>query len=279
MRSPWGRYDRTMADATDLPPPRDRGLRGRVLAGEALLGTLLTSGSAMFAEICARAGFDWVMADLEHGAGTEADLLGQLQGIQGGGAAGLVRVQQASRIAIGRALDLGAEGVMVPRLESLEEARQVVSWLRYPPTGERGVALFTRGARLGTVAHESIGELSERVLGIVQVENRTALGAAEEIAALDGVDVLFVGPTDLSHALGVPGRLDEQPYRDAVTTVGRAAKRHGKAAGVLVWAPEDLERYADEGFRFFAISSDGGILNRAARAAVDGSRKLLGRYA
>jgi 4-hydroxy-2-oxoheptanedioate aldolase len=267
-----------MADPTDLQAQRGGGIRERVLAGEALVGTLLTSGSAMFAEICARAGFDWVMADLEHGAGTEADLLGQLQGIQGGGAAGLVRVQQASRIAIGRALDLGAEGIMVPRLESLEEARQVVSWLRYPPAGERGVALFTRGARLGTVAHESIRELNERVVGIVQVENRAALAAAEEVAALDGVDVLFVGPTDLSHSLGVPGRLDEQPYREAVTTVGRAAKRHGKAAGVLVWAAEDLERYAEEGFRFFAISSDGGILNRAARSAVSSSRQLLERY-
>jgi 2-dehydro-3-deoxyglucarate aldolase/4-hydroxy-2-oxoheptanedioate aldolase len=252
-------------------------LRRRVLAGEPALGIFLSSGDPLFAEICARAGFDWVLADLEHGAGSEADLVGQFQAIQGAGASALVRVAAATRIGIGRALDLGAEGIMVPRVESAEEVARIVPWLRYPPDGERGVALFTRGTDLGRVPHAAVGDVNERILGVLQVENRGALADARTIAALDGVDVLFVGPTDLSHALRIPGDLDHVDFRGAVREVAQAAEGAGKAAGVLVREPTDLDRYLEEGYRFFGISSDGSILDRAARAAVARGRELLAR--
>jgi 4-hydroxy-2-oxoheptanedioate aldolase len=246
-----------------------------VLGGEAVLGTFLSSGEPHFAEICARAGFDWVLADLEHGAGTEADLVGQLRAIQGAGATALVRVAAASRIAIGRALDLGAQGIVVPRVESADEAGRIVSWLRYPPEGACGVALFTRGAELGRVAHGSIAEVNDRILGLIQIENTGALAEAAAIAAIEGVDVLFVGPSDLSHALRVPGQLDHVDFRAAIRDVARAARGQGKAAGVMVWEPADLTRYAEEGFRFFAMSSDGSILDRTIRAAIARGRELL----
>ena len=253
----------------------DTSLRERVLAGETVAGILLTSGSPTFAELCARIGFDWVMADLEHGTGTEADLLGQLQAIQGQGVTALVRVESATRIRIGRALDLGADGVMVPRLESLAKAERVVSWLRYPPAGERGIALSTRGAGMGATPHAGVPAINDRVLGIVQIENPGALEAAAAMAALGGIDVLFIGPTDLSHALGVPGDLDHQRYRDAVRTVSRACEGQGTAAGVLVWSVDDVPRYLDEGFRFFALSADGSLLRAAARRALDSFRESV----
>jgi 4-hydroxy-2-oxoheptanedioate aldolase len=128
-------------------------LRARILAGETLFGAWAGLGSPLAAELLGQAGYDWVLVDLEHGAGTEADLLAHLTAIEGSGAAALVRPQSGERLRIGRALDLGATGVIVPRLDSTAEAREVVTFLRYPPAGQRGVALLTRGARLGAVGH------------------------------------------------------------------------------------------------------------------------------
>ena len=125
---------------------------------------------------------------------------------------------------------------MLPQLQSIEQVREAVSFLRYPPIGVRGVALRTRGAGLGSLTHGDVARVvNERIVGIVQIESRGAVAAADEIAALDEVDVLFVGPADLSHALGVPGRFDDPTYLDALRTVVDATKRHGKAAGILLY--------------------------------------------
>ena len=155
----------------------------------------------------ARAGFDWLLIDLEHGAGTESELLASLHAMGATPAAALVRPQSGERLRIGRALDLGAHGIMVPRVDLPEQAREAISFMRYPPDGARGLALSTRGAGLGELGHTQIQAINRRILGIIQIESRSAVEHAAEIAAIDGVDVLFVGPTDLSHSLGVPGRL------------------------------------------------------------------------
>jgi 2-keto-3-deoxy-L-rhamnonate aldolase RhmA len=265
---------------TDRPIPghpygngRSR-IRERVLAGETVIGAFLNLGSPPAAELCARAGFDWLLVDLEHGAGTEADLLAQLYAIEGavppggGRCAALVRPEEGTRLRIGRALDLGAEGVMIPRLERPDEIRRVVSWLRYPPAGVRGVALLTRGAELGEVAHADVARLSERVLGIVQVESPAAVEHAAEIAAIDGVDVLFVGPADLSHSLGVPGRFDAPEYLDALESVVRACRASSKAAGILLRSTEAFDRHLELGFRFVGLGSDGAFVSDGARASI-----------
>ncbi len=124
-------------------------LRERILRGDLLIGTFLNLGSPVSVELAGRAGFDWVLIDLEHGSGTEADLLIQLYAASTAGANALVRVESSSRLRFGRALDLGAPGIMVPRLETVAEVREAVSFLRWPPDGIRGVALSTRGADLG----------------------------------------------------------------------------------------------------------------------------------
>jgi 4-hydroxy-2-oxoheptanedioate aldolase len=171
-------------------PSPERTLRARVLAGETLFGLFLDLGSPFSAEICARAGYDWLVVDLEHGAGTEAGLVGLLQSVEVGGSTAVVRPQSGERLRIGRALDLGAAGIVIPRLESAAEAREAVSYLRYPPAGVRGVALRTRGAGMGSVAHGEVHQIDERILGIVQIESVGALREADQIAAIDGVDVL-----------------------------------------------------------------------------------------
>src|SRR5207342_1182030 len=143
--------------------------------GETLYGSFVGLGSAVATELIARAGFDWLMIDLEHGAGTESDLLGQLHATGTTATAALVRPQSGERLRIGRALDLGAHGIMVPRVDSPDQAREAISFMRYPPDGGRGLALSTRGAGLGEFGHTQIQAINRRLLGIIQVESRSAV--------------------------------------------------------------------------------------------------------
>ena len=159
--------------------------------------------SPLATEITGRTGFDWLIADLEHGAGTEAELLPILLAAELSGAAAFVRPQSGERLRVGRALDLGAAGIMVPRLDTAAQVEEAVSFLRYPPDGVRGVALRTRGARLGTVGHGDVRTINRDIVGIIQIESPSAVREADAIAAIDGVDVLFVGT---GGSLPLPGR-------------------------------------------------------------------------
>lgn len=232
----------------------------------------LFTTSPVAAEVVARSGMDWVLIDLEHGSADESDLIPQSMAIAGAGAVPLVRVETGERIRIGRALDRGARGVMVPQVSSAEVARAVVRRMRTQPNGERGVALFNRGMGYGERGHAGAAKMHEELLTIVQIESPAAVSEVEEIAAVDGVDVLFVGPADLSHALGVPGDLQHPTFDAAVTRVAEAAMAAGKAAGILTWNPEDVGRYVDKGFTFFSIATELNILDRAARLALDSAR-------
>lgn len=242
-------------------------LRSRIHAGEILIGVFSDLASPLAAELCGRAGFDWIVLDLEHGAATEGDLLALLYAVGTTPMAPIVRPQSAERLRVGRALDLGAAGIMLPQLQSEEEVRRAVSYLRYPPVGQRGVALRTRGADMGTLGHGDVARVvNARVAGIVQIESPGAVAAADAIAAMEEVDVLFVGPADLSHALGVPGRFEDEAYLGAVRTVVEACERHGKAAGILIYDAAALPRQLELGFRFIGLGSEGAFVSAGARA-------------
>jgi 4-hydroxy-2-oxoheptanedioate aldolase len=253
--------NRMPAESTDQ-------FRRRVLGGETLFGLFLDLVSPASAELCGRAGYDWLLVDLEHGAGTEADLPSMLMAIESTGAAAMVRTQSGERIRIGRALDQGATGIMVPRMQSAEEVREAVTYLRYPLVGMRGVALRTRGAGLGTVAHADVGQINDRIVGIVQIESAGALAEADAIAATDGVDVLFVGPADLSHSLGVPGEFGSKKFLAAIETVLDACRAHGKSPGVLLYDLAVISRYLERGFRFVGIGADAALVSAGAHAAL-----------
>jgi len=243
-------------------------IRRRILAGETLFGAWTDMASPLATEITGRAGYDWLIADLEHGAGTEAELLPVLLAAEASGAAAFVRPQSGERLRIGRALDMGAAGIMVPRLDTAAQAAEAVTFLRYPPDGVRGVALRTRGARLGTVAHGDVGTLNRDIVGIVQIESPSAVGEADAIAAIDGVDVLFVGPADLSHSLGVPGQFANQTYIDALDAVVAACRRYGKAAGILLYDAAAFGPHLERGFRFLGVGSEGSFIADGAAAAL-----------
>jgi 2-keto-3-deoxy-L-rhamnonate aldolase RhmA len=262
-----------MTDQTALPPvPGIVDLHARLAAGETLYGAFAGLASPVAVEIMARSGFDWLLLDLEHGAGTESELLGSLHAMGGTPAAALVRPQSGERLRIGRALDLGAHGIMVPRVDLPEQAREAISFMRYPPDGARGLALSTRGAGLGEVGHSQIQAINRRILGIIQIESRSAVEHSAEIAAIDGVDVLFVGPTDLSHSLGVPGGFDAPGYLDAIRHVAATAESAGKVAGILLRDASSLGRHRDLGFRFIGLGSDGAFISDGARAVMAATR-------
>lgn len=252
-------------------------LRRRIGRGEFALGTFLNLGSPIAAELCGDAGFDWLLLDMEHGALTEESLLHVLHAVGCTPATAVVRVEEGTRLRIGRALDFGARGLMVPRVDSADHAQQIVRYIRYQPVGTRGVALPTRFAGYGRLTHADVATAHDDVTLMIQVESAAAVDAAGEVAAIDGVDVLFVGPTDLSHDLGVPGDIGADVFRRAVEQVGRAANEHGKAAGVLLWSIDDLPLYADAGFRVIALGSDGASVAQAARRQVTDLRAAVSR--
>jgi 2-dehydro-3-deoxyglucarate aldolase/4-hydroxy-2-oxoheptanedioate aldolase len=257
-----------------LQPRTD--LRRRVLAGEVTFGAFAGLASPIAAEILGRTGLDWAILDLEHSTLTETDLLAGIYALQATSATALVRVEEGTRLRIGRALDFGAEGLMIPRLDTVEQVRDAMSWMRYPPDGIRGLALSTRGAGQSSVAHADVQRLNALPLGIVQVESPIAVKNAEAMAAMDGVDVLFVGPTDLSHSLGVPGQFQDATYVAALDSVADACRAHGKAAGILLRGAEDVPAHLDRGYRFIGLGSDGGWVAKGASSVLEMARAFIG---
>ncbi len=241
-------------------------LRSRIDSGEPTIGTFLNLGSPLAAEACALAGFDWLLADLEHGGGGEGALVGQLLAGAAHGVPVLVRVESAERIRSGRVLDLGAAGVMFPRLDTVEQVAAAIRHLRYPPAGDRGVATYNRACGFG-LRPGALETANDSIVGVVQIESAPALENVEAIAELPGVDVIFVGPTDLSHALGVPGQLESAEFRSALDRVVAAARAVGIPAGILARSNEAARAYLERGFRFLGVGSDSAFIVTAARQA------------
>jgi 4-hydroxy-2-oxoheptanedioate aldolase len=254
-----------------------KGIKQRLLKGETLFGCWLNTGSALTAEIVGAAGFDWVLVDLEHGAGTEKDALQQLQALECGTAAAVVRVESGVRQRIQRALDCGAEGVMIPRIDQPDEAKEAVAALRYPPLGTRGVARMVRASGFGRDFDRYHREAQEDILGVIQVETNECLKHVDEIASIDGVDVLFVGPADLSLALGFSGKLDDPRFVDAARVTAEAAGRFGKAAGILLSDPAQAGAFHALGFRLIACGADSAFVAAGARSVVEALGLSAGR--
>ena len=261
---------------TDAPTPRyalDRGaLRRRLAAGEVTFGTFVGAATPITSEVCAAAGVDWVLLDLEHGAGGEEQARDVVPAAASYAVPTVVRVESAERIRAGRLLDLGAAGIMFPRIDSTDEATACIRHLRYPPLGDRGVATYNRMCGYG-LDPGALDRSDTDVLGIVQIETLPALESVEQIAAVDGVDVLFVGPRDLSHALKVPGQTQSPVYLAALDRVLAAAKAHGKAAGLLVPDGAAAARLSAAGWQVLAIGSDTTLLANAVVAELRRARQ------
>jgi 2-keto-3-deoxy-L-rhamnonate aldolase RhmA len=240
-------------------------LKQRLQQGEALIGTFLSLGHSLTTEIIAQSGFDWLLIDLEHGIGSEEDVLHQLQAIEHTQVPAIIRVEGYQRQRIHKVLDLGAHGIMCPRIDNAEEAALVVQALHYPPQGIRGVAKMVRATRFGAQFDEYNKRMSDDILGIIQIETKESLHHLDAIAKIPGVDVLFIGPADLSMALGIFGQLDHPDFIKAVQAIITAALKEKKQVGILLFDPADFEKYYQWGIRFFACGTDTLFLSKGAR--------------
>ena len=255
-----------------LPGPLNNGALARtVRAGDATLGTFLGTASALTAEVCAASGFDWLLLDLEHGAGGEEQVRDVVPAAGAYGVPTVVRVETDTRIRMGRVLDNGAAGIMLPRIDSAAQLEQALTHLRFPPRGDRGVATYNRACRFG-LDTGALDRADDEILVIAQIESAASVKAVDEIAAVDGVDVLFIGPRDLSHDLGIPGDVTAPAFVEALDTVLAAGKRHGKACGLLVTDGEAAAKRLEQGWTFVAIGSDSTLLAAASRAALAAAR-------
>ena len=237
-----------------------RYLRERVLAGELLAGTFCNLGSHITTEIAGNAGFDWLLLDLEHGAGDQSELVHQLQAAAAADTPAIVRIAWNEPWRFKRVLDTGAAGVMVPWVSTVEEAQVATTAMRYFPDGVRGAATLIRANGFGRDRDEYLQAANDNLLTVVQIETRQAVENAAAIAAVAGVDVLFVGPFDLSIGLGVGGQFDHPEFLAALEQVVAGAKGAGKAAGILLQRPDQVAATIARGFSFIALGSDGGLV-------------------
>jgi 2-keto-3-deoxy-L-rhamnonate aldolase RhmA len=252
-------------------------LKTGLAIGTPQMGVWLNLGSAVSAEIASLAGYDWLLIDLEHGSGDYRDLSQQLWAAQAGDASAIVRVTALSAPDIKRVLDLGPHGVMLPNIETVEQAVSAVEAVRIPPLGLRGAATSTRASLYGYGYEAYISEANSSILLAVQIESVTGLANAAEIAAVEGIDVLFVGPLDLSISMGIQEPQQDQRFRDALLSVVQAANRSNKAAGILARNEAEAELYLTMGFRLLASGSDRGILASTMRKGAAALKALASK--
>ena len=244
-----------------------KNLKQRIQSGETVHGSWINLGSTVSAEIIGNTGFDWVLIDLEHGAGNDSVMYQQLQVLESTDATPLVRIEELSRPRAQRILDAGATGIMFPRIDSPVEAELAASVLYYPPKGTRGMAKMIRASGFGKSVNE-YANMEKNIIGMIQIETINAVNQIDGIAAIDGVDVLFVGPSDLTMALGIFNRFDHADYQKAISDVARAAKKYKKAAGVLLQNINEYKMYHDLGFRVLACGGDAAFVARGASEMV-----------
>ncbi len=243
-------------------------IKERLRDGEIVHGCWINMGSLTAAEIIGYAGFDWVLIDLEHGAGDTGVLYEQLQVLHSANTAVFVRTDELARNKVQRILDAGATGIMFPQLKTEEEAGYAASLMYYPPKGIRGMAKMVRATGFGAHADDYLASLADKLVGVVQIETTEALENIDAIAATEGVDVLFVGPNDLSLALNIFGQLQHPKFQEALKAVAAACRTYGKTAGVLLQDPGEYKMYSDLGYRFLACGADGTFVYKGAKEMV-----------
>lgn len=230
-----------------------------ITSGRTPLGAWLGSGAASTAEALGCAGFDFLVVDMEHTPIDTPQMIDILRAIAGTPAQAIVRPPWNDMVMIKRALDAGAQSLLLPFVQNAEEARRAVAYTRYPPDGVRGVAGTHRGSRYGTVPNY-LKRASEEICVIVQIETLPALGQLDEIAAVPGIDSIFVGPSDLSASMGHLGDITHDAVQGHLADAAKACRRAGKPSGIIGPTPEMVARFIDYGYSWVAIGSDMGFM-------------------
>ena len=253
----------------------DNTLRQRLIRGEIVQAAWLFSRDSDTAEILARAGYPVVIVDHEHGTGDLASLAHVLRAVRLGGAEPLLRVPSHDPDHLKRVLDAGARTLMVPLVETVEQAQAIVAACRYPPKGRRGYAAgVVRASAFGMRPDYGANAAGELFVA-VQIESARGLSNARAIAAVDGVDMVFVGPNDLAGNLGLFERLDDKKVHEAVDAIAAAVKMTGKALGIIPYGDRGAGDLARLGFSLIATAADYALLREGAKADCATFAKLV----
>ena len=254
--------------STEPYRPFPNTFRQRLRAGETLIGCWCSLANPITTEILGIAGFDWLLLDGEHSPNDVTTFIPQLMALKDSVSAPVVRPSWNNPVEMKRLLDAGFYNFLIPFIETAEDARRAVAATRYPPQGIRGVSVSQRSNRFGTVANY-FRDINEQISVMVQIESRKGLDAAAEIAALDGVDGIFIGPADMSAAVGHLGDANHAESQAAIAGVFEAAKKAGKPIGILAPVEADARRYMQMGATFVAVGSDMGVFRNGTQALRD----------
>jgi len=240
-------------------------LKRALREGRPQVGCWLSLASHASAEICAGAGFDWVLVDTEHAPADLPQVHHQLHAIAAYPVSALVRPYWNDTVVLKRLLDIGVQSFVIPYVQSAEEAKRAVAAVRYPPKGVRGVSTNSRSNRFGRVK-DYFAHADNEICLIVQVETRAALAEIEKTAAIDGIDGLFIGPQDLAADFGHLGNPGHPEVQAAMADAIKRIRKAGKAPGILAFAEADAKRWLELGALFVAVTSDQFLLARESAA-------------
>jgi 2-dehydro-3-deoxyglucarate aldolase len=244
------------------------GFRQALLARRRLVGCWCSLANPITTEVLGLAGFDWLLLDAEHAPNDVVTLIPQLMALKDSRRAPVVRPPWNDAGAIKRLLDAGFYNFLIPFVETAEEARRAVAATRYPPAGIRGVSVAQRHNRYGTIP-EYLATVNDSIAVMVQIESAPGLAAVDAIAAVDGVDGVFVGPSDLAAALGHLGHAGHAEVQQAIRHLFERTKAAGKACGILAPVEADARRYLEWGADFIAVGSDLGLFRTATQGLRD----------
>jgi 4-hydroxy-2-oxoheptanedioate aldolase len=230
-----------------------------IAAGQLQIGLWSSLCSNIVAEVIGAAGFDWIVLDSEHSPNEIPNLMSQMQAMQGGTATPVIRPAWNDAVLAKRCLDIGAQTLLFPYVQTAEEAKRAVASTHYPPQGIRGVAVATRAGRYGRTPGY-LTKANSEICTLVQVETRAALNELEAIAKVDGVDGVFIGPSDLAASFGHLGNPQHPDVQKAIQDAVTRLKKLGKPAGILTSNEEEARRYIDWGYVFVAVGADIGLL-------------------
>ena len=254
-----------------LPTPYSafpNSFRADLRAGKTLIGCWCSLANPITTEVLGVAGFDWLLLDGEHSPNDVITFIPQLMALKDSASAPVVRPSWNNPVELKRLLDGGFYNFLIPFIETGEEAQRAVAATRYPPQGFRGVSVSQRSNRFGTVPGYFEG-INEQICVMVQIESRKGVAAAAEIAAVDGVDGLFIGPSDLAAGFGHLGNPAHPEVQEALAQVFAAGKAHGKPIGILAPVEADARRYLAIGATIVAVGSDLGVFRAGTQALRD----------
>jgi len=234
-----------------------------IAEGRSQIGLWCTLSHHYALELVAGAGFDWLLIDTEHSPNDLESLVPQLQAVAPYASTPIVRVPWNDMVTIKRVLDIGAQTLLLPYVQNVDEAKAAVAATRYPPAGIRGVAGTTRATRFGRV-RDYARKAADEICLLLQIETREALDHIEAIAALDGVDGIFIGPADLHASMGYTGETANDAVVPLIEDALRRIRRAGKAPGILTADEALARRYIAAGALFTAVGNDASLLAREA---------------